>query len=271
MTILATSSGSTCNCSISVSMRDDVLRKFLRQRELHGRWIERLGDRRADIVVDRDGDALGRREVGVAQGKPQLADAVEREFDLAFDDGAVRQPADGRHAAGDLGGLAFGLEAADRQRALRDRIDIAVGAEQRRDQQRAAFEALGVAHGGGGDVDAGALGGERRQVGGDHDGGDVAGADLLAADIDAKPFQHRLQRLLGERRVVERVAGAVEPDDEPIADQLVLPHALDIGEVFDARRRRRRRTRHSRKPPARQARCENVPFISCSPRGRTSD
>ncbi len=89
---------------------DDLLRKFLRQRQLHGRRIERLGDRRADIVVDGDGDALCRGEVGVAQSKARLADAVEREFDLAFDDGAVRQAADGRNPARDLGGLAFGLK-----------------------------------------------------------------------------------------------------------------------------------------------------------------
>ena len=221
---------------------DDVLREFLRQRELHGRRVERFGDRRADIIVDGDGDALGRREVGVAQGKPQLADAVEREFDLALDDGAVRHSPDGRNAARDLGGLALGRETADGERALRDRIDIAVGAEQRRDQQRAALQAFGIAHRRGGHVDPGALGGERRQIGGDHDGGDVAGADLLAADIDAKPFQHRLQGLLGERRIVERIAGAVEADDEAIAEQLVLPDTLDTGEVFDARRRHGRRT-----------------------------
>ena len=46
-----------------------VLRKFLRQRQLHRRRIERLGHRRADIVVDGDGDALGGREVGIAQGE----------------------------------------------------------------------------------------------------------------------------------------------------------------------------------------------------------
>ena len=86
-------------------------------------------------------------------------------------------PADRRHAAHDLGGLALGLEAADGERALRDRIDVAVGAEQRGDQQRAALQALGIAQRRDGDVDAGALGGERRQVGGHHHGGDVAGAD----------------------------------------------------------------------------------------------
>ena len=49
-----------------------------------------------------------------------------------------------------------------------------------------------------------------------------------------------VQRLLGEGDVVERVAGAIEADDEAIADQLVLAHALDIGEVLDARGRARR-------------------------------
>ena len=86
------------------------------------------------------------------------------------------------------------------------------------------------------------MGGERRQVGGDHDGGDVAGADLLAADVDAEPLQHGLQGLLGERGVVERVAGAVEADDEAVAEQLVLPDTLDVGEVLDARCRRRGRS-----------------------------
>ena len=61
-----------------------------------------------------------------------------------------------------------------------------------------------------------------------------------AADVDAEPLQHRLQRLLGERDVVERVAGAVEADHQAVADQLVLPHALDVGEILDARRRRTR-------------------------------
>ena len=91
------------------------------------------------------------------------------------------------------------------------------------------------------DVHAGALGAERRQVAGDHDGRDVAGADGGAADVDAHAFQHRLQRLLGEGDVVEGVAGAVEADDEAVADQLVLPHAFDVREILDPRRRVGRR------------------------------
>ena len=136
-----------------------------------------------------------------------------------------------------LGGFAFGREAADRERALRDRVDIAVGAEQRRDEQRAALQALGVAQRRDGDVDARALRAERRQVRGHHHRRDVAGAQGLAADVDAEPLQHRVQRLLGEGNIVERVAGAVEADDQAVADQLVLAHAFDVGEILDARRR----------------------------------
>jgi hypothetical protein len=240
MITLAARSGSTCSCSISVSSATTFAGRIParlrhRQRDLHRRRIERLRDRGADIVVDRRGDALGGGEIGVAQREPQLINLVEREFDLALDDGSIGDPADGRHPAGDLGGVAFDLKAPDRQRALGDRVHIAVGAQERRDQQRAALQAFGVAERGRRHVDAGALGAERRQVGGYHDGRHIAGADGLAADIDAEPLQHGLQRLLGERNVVERVAGAVEADHQAISDQLVLPHPLDIGEVLDAR------------------------------------
>ena len=179
--------------------RDHVVGGFLRQRDLHRRGVERLGDRGADIVVDGGGDPLGGREVGVAQGQPHLVELVERELDLALDDGAVGDPAHGRHAAHDLGGFAFGLEAADGDRALRDRIDVAVGAEQRGDQQGSALQALGIAERRNRHVDAGALGAERRQIARHHDGRHVSGADGGAADVDAEPLQHGLQRLLGER------------------------------------------------------------------------
>jgi hypothetical protein len=59
---------------------------------------------------------------------------------------------------------------------------------------------------------------------------------LRATDVDAKAFEHCLQRLLGKRNVIEGVAGAVEADHQPIADQLILPHAFDVGEILDPRR-----------------------------------
>ena len=47
------------------------------------------------------------------------------------------------------------------------------------------------------------------------------------SDVDAEALEHRLQRLLGERDVVEGVAGAVEADHQAVADELVLADALD--------------------------------------------
>src|SRR2546430_8257174 len=56
---------------------------------------------------------------------------------------------------------------------------------------------------------------------------DVAGAQRLSANIDAEPFQHRGERLPGERRIVDRVARPVETDNKAVADKLVLAHSLD--------------------------------------------
>jgi len=123
---------------------------------------------------------------------------------------------------------------------LRHRIDVAVGAEQGGDEQGAALQVLGVAERRHRDIHPRALGPERRQIAGDHHGGDVAGADGGAADVDAHALEHRLQRLLGEGDVVERIAGAVEADHEAVADQLVLADAFDVGEVLDAGSRARR-------------------------------
>ena len=48
--------------------------------------------------------------------------------------------------------------------------------------------------------------------------------------------------------IVQRIAGAVEADDQAVADQLILAHALDIGEVLDARRRARGRSGTDQSP-----------------------
>ena len=127
------------------------------------------------------------------------------------------------------------------ERALRHRVGLAVGAQQRGHQQRAAEQRLGVAQRAHRHVDAAALAGERRQGGGDHHRGDVLGVEVVAAGGDAQPLEHRDQALLGEHRVAQGVAGAVEADDQPVADQHVAAHALEVGDVLDPRGRRRRR------------------------------
>ncbi len=227
MTILSDESGSTCNCSISVRKATTLP---LNSGGMESCTVEgSIGSASldAEIVVDRGGDALGRGEVCVAQREPYVGQSIEREFDLALDERPVGDAADGGDAADDLGGFALGLETVDGDRALRHRIDVAVGAEQGGDQQGPALQVLGVA--------------ERRttvtsiRVPWVPNGGrlpvtitaaDVAGADRRAADVDAHALEHRLQRLLGEGDVVQGVAGAVEADDEAVADELVLAARL---------------------------------------------
>ena len=108
ITILAGRSGSICSCSISVSSATTLPANCggMVSCTVEGSSGSAVGV--PMIVVDRGGDALGGGEVGVAQREPQVGQPVEREVDLALDDGAVGDAADGRHAARDLGGFAFG-------------------------------------------------------------------------------------------------------------------------------------------------------------------
>src|SRR6185503_735939 len=55
--------------------------------------------------------------------------------------------------------------------------------------------------------------------------------------VHAKALEHRLQRLTRERGVLQRVAGTVEAGNEAVTDEDVVTHPLDIGEIFDARKR----------------------------------
>ena len=67
-----------------------------------------------------------------------------------------------------------------------------------------------------------------RQVGGDDDRGDVLGAGPAAFGGDAEVFQHGADRLLGERRIAQAVADALQADDQAVADQLVVARALQL-------------------------------------------
>jgi hypothetical protein len=73
-------------------------------------------------------------------------------------------------------------------------------------------------------------------------GGLVLGRELglLVARVHAEALQHPDQRLPGEHGVVQLVAGAVQPHDEPVADELVDAHALDVRDVLHPHLRRRR-------------------------------
>ncbi len=143
--------------------------------------------------------------------------------------------ADVGYAAGDRArGTARG-DGPGGEGALRHGVHFAIGGEQRRDQQRAAGQVGGIAKRRHRDVDPAAAARECRKIGGHHHGGDVLGLQfgLLVAGVDAEALQHADEQFTGEHGVVELVAGVVQADDKAVADELVLPHALDVGDVLD--------------------------------------
>ena len=83
-----------------------------------------------------------------------------------------------------------------------DRVDFTGGAEQGRDQEGPAPQALGIAEGVDRDIEPSTLAGEGLQGGGHHYRGDVFGVELgdTVAGIDPQPLEHGNQALLGEGR-----------------------------------------------------------------------
>ena len=71
-----------------------------------GRGIGRLGDLAAQKSLIAAAMRRGGGQVRVAQGQPQGLELPELEVDLAFDQRAVGDAPDRRHAAGDRGGVA---------------------------------------------------------------------------------------------------------------------------------------------------------------------
>src|SRR6185437_12142899 len=137
-------------------------------------------------------------------------------------DGAVYAEAQGPTTGGGF--------SADGDGALGLGIDGAVGAMQDAEQEQAAGEAAGVAGGADGGINAHAGVGEGGQGGGDEDGGDVQDGDLGGRDGDAHFLQDVAQGLGGEEGLAA-VAGAVEADHEAVADEHVVAHPGDGGDV----------------------------------------
>ena len=121
-------------------------------------------------------------------------------------------------------------EPADREVALRHRVDLAVGAVQRGHDQRAAAQRLGLADGRDGDVEPLAGLGEGGQVGGDHHRGGVLQRRVDARrKLQAEAATRRFMRL---RQIFEIVvARAGEADDDAVAGQLVRADALERAEI----------------------------------------
>ncbi len=160
----------------------------------------------------------------------------QRELDLALDETAVRDAAGGGNAARDARRLALHVEAVDGHRALCDRVDLAIGAQQRRHEERAALQADEASP----SVDTETS----MRVPCVAKAGRFA-VTMTAATLAVRMFSPRvltpsrssmacrLWRVKGE--LLSAVAGAVEADDEAVADELVVADALDVDDVLDAR------------------------------------
>jgi hypothetical protein len=179
-------------------------------------------------------------KVRVLQEEPQHAVVHELRGDLALDDGPAADHAHGRMVLRD-GGAAGPAgpagEAADGDRALGHGVDAAVGAEERGLEEDAALEGLGIAQRGDGDVDPRAGLEEGPDVGRHHDGRRVLGGEILDVLRDAVALEEVDDAVQHRDRVA--VALPRQAGHEPVADQLVVPAALDQGDVLDPRGARR--------------------------------
>ncbi len=165
-----------------------------------------------------------------------------------------------------LAAVGRGTCAADHHVALRHRIGRAIDALERRHQQRAATQALGIAHRRHGHVDGLPGPRERRQRGRHHHRRHVLQLHVHALrNRDAQLLQHVVQALRGERRLHRLVAGAVEAHHQAVADQRVVPHALNAGELLEplGMRRRKKQSASTATP-----RCASEPRNRGMPRNR---
>ncbi len=213
-----------------------------RRAHLHHPAVQRAGHAAAHRAIDRFDNALGRAVIGFAQLQVQdAAFGLERRHralnDAAIGDAAHRELVDLHLAA-----VGRRARAAHQHVALRDRVDLAVGALEGRHQQGAATQAFGIAHRRHHHVELAAGPCERRQRGGDHHCRHVLELHVLAGrQGDAELREHVGQALRGERRLHGLVAGVVQPHHEAIAHQRVVAHALEVGQVLQPLRVRRAR------------------------------
>ena len=190
------------------------------------------------IGVDRVRDSNRGGEIGILEiegQRPEVAGPVRiRQFDRR----SIGNAAGRGNALRKALGLPDGRDAGHGDGALRHGVDLAIGTRQGRHDERAAEERHRVPHRRHRDVDALAAVHEGRQVRRHEHRRDVTRPQADVSDVDAEPIEHRLDRLFGERRVAQRVACPLQPDDEAIADQLIVADPFDLRDILDANRGR---------------------------------
>jgi hypothetical protein len=183
--------------------------------------------------VYRVDDPRGRHEIRILQFENQRFHFAEVASHFALDQRAVWNTARRGDALADGLRLAFDRVSTHRDRALRDRINLVIRSAQLRHDERSTEQGGSVTHRRNRNIHSRAAGNEGRQIGGYEHSSDVPRSKRRSSNVDSHVVEHRLQRLLGEGRISQGVAGALEPDHQPISQDLVLSHALQVGDVLD--------------------------------------
>src|SRR5579885_2979838 len=115
------------------------------------RYLDRVGAAHyradlSDIAADTAGDLLGQRRVGIVQIKFQRPVIREIVIQLALDGGSAGNLARGLKVGADGRSVRSREISGDRDRPLRYRVNVAVGADQRRHQKRSALQRTGIPH-----------------------------------------------------------------------------------------------------------------------------
>ena len=180
-------------------------------------------------VVYRPGHPVGSSEIGVSKQEAYLPPRGKVALHVPLHNGAPRHPADCYNVLGCGGALASRRKTAHHDRALGNGVDRAVGGLQRRLDQGAALEALGVPHGAYRYVYPLARPGEGGQIGGDVDHGRVFALYRPVVHRYAE-LAHQIPQHLGGHGAL--VAGALEARYNPKADQLVGPDPFHICQIL---------------------------------------
>ncbi|MNV42535.1 hypothetical protein D3C71_1342130 [compost metagenome] len=201
------------------------------------------------MTVDGVADLLCQRKVFIVELQVNHSAGPKGGRQLALNGGAVADAPTGQLV--NLYAAATGRSAgsADQHVALRQRVNLIIYPFQRRHQQSAATQALGVTHGGHHHVDILPGARKRRQLGGDHDRRHVFQLHVGARwHGDTQLRQHVAQALGGERGLHGLVTGTVQPHHQSVTDQRVIAYALHRDQIANALRRGRQaqRTNHQR-------------------------
>ncbi len=211
------------------------------------------GDGASELGVDAQGDALRIVEIGIAQEQGESGEIVQVGRDIALGDGTVDDASDGRVVELLAVAAASGAVAANDEWALRGGIDLSVFPAKGSEQKSPAVEGFGVADGGDEDVDLGSGAGEGGQRGGHEDGGDILDHNGGGVGGMQAHAQHDVGEHLNGEEGLLLISGVVQADDQAVADERIVTHPLDGGDLANAHlaRRGRRRVRGEERSPGR--------------------